>query len=118
MWTEIHGQINKLHVLSDGNTYRFRAGDIVQTTETAWESSYTWEYDGGTFSPQTVNAIPVQNGSIIYPPGLSGGVMFRAPFATWLVYEPPIANPTGYPAFLQSIPYESEPNGWQNLPGL
>lgn len=118
MWTAIHAQINKLHTLSDGNTYRFRAGDIVQTTETAWESSYTWEYDAGTFSPQAVNANPVQNGNIIYPPGLAGGIMFRAPFAQWLVAEPAVANPTGYPTFVQSNPYEADPNGWQNLPGI
>lgn len=118
MWTAIHAQVNKLHQLQDGNIYRFKAGDIVQTTESAWESSYTWEYDSGTFSSQAVNASPVQNGAIIYPPGVAGGSLFRYPFGTWLVIDPTVPTPTGYPMFIQAFPFDEDLNGWQTLPGI
>jgi hypothetical protein len=118
MWTAIHAQINKLHVLDDGLTYRFRAGDIVQTTETAWESSYTWEFDGGTYSPLAVNGIPVIAGSIIYPPGLAGSPLIRLAHTQWATVDPTTPNPQGNPNFLLVEQFELVANGWQTLPGI
>jgi hypothetical protein len=118
MWTAIHAQVNKLHVLDDGKMYRFRAGDIVQTTETAWESSYTWEFDGGTYSPLAVNGIPVIAGSIIYPPGLAGSPLIRLAHTQWATVDPTTPNPQGNPNFLLVEQFELVANGWQTLPGI
>lgn len=115
MWTAIHAQIDKLHVLQDGLTYRFISGDIVQTSETAWEASYSWEYDAGTFAP-FVNAVPATAGTIIAPPGTAGFALFRAPFTQWATGDAPVVG--GPPVFIVVQQFETVANGWQSLPGI
>jgi hypothetical protein len=114
----IREQVNKIHELQDGNYYRFEGADVTQTTQTAWECRYTWIGDTGTKAVDLVNASPVQNGPIIYPPGSPGQYLFRAPFGQWKAIHPTVPTPTGYPFFVQCFPYEEALNGWQTLPGI
>lgn len=116
MWTAIHAQINKTHRLTDNNVYRFRAGDIVQTTETAWEASYSWEFDSGTYAPNALNAVPPSLGALIYPPGFSGGALTRLPYTQWAVGDNAVGGQP--PTFILVEPFQFVPNGWQTLPGI
>ena len=116
---DINDQVGKIHELSDGEYYLFQGADVSQTTEVAWEVRYRWIGDSGTYAPKLVNAIPVQNGDLIYPPGLSGSALFRAPFSQWKTADPDWnTNPTGYPKFIKCDQYVEELNGWQTLPGI
>jgi len=116
VWGPIAEQNNKLHKLQDNRIYRFEAGDIHQTGENAWETTYSWVYDAGTLADTSPNATPVESGNVIHPPAFPGGFLSRLPFHQWVVCDDPAGS--GLPEFVARCPYTSDLSGWQSLPGI
>lgn len=112
-------QRNKIHSLF-GLKLQFVNGSVSEGDGTYFDVTYTWERDDGTARPNIPAPVPpAQPMYQIRDPSnrVPDNRLIRLPYEVLvpIASEDPKTTPHGCEAIK---PYEEEPNGWQELPGV